>query len=439
MSGKRLKSKEQISAERRRAAAAQAARASQGRRTAEPQPQQTRTRRPEEHRRPEERPQPSNRRRRPEDSARPARPTRPTGGNGGGRPPVSPDPNAARRRRPRKRKKSRALRVLLIVLVILVVLAGALAAFGGFELSKINRLGASIFTKEDFDQDASGADTIQAVDWGKAHVATKVDGVVNILLVGQDTRGEQRQRSDSMIILSINKNTKQMTMVSVMRDLYVQIPGYSDNRINSAYAFGGFELLDATIEQNFGVVIDYNVEVNFNGFKDIVDKVGGIDVDLTEEEVEYMNSAKFVHTMNYKGKQNFKAGTNHLDGAQALCYARIRRVGDDFARTQRQRTIIQTVYQKAKAESWTKLLGIYESVADDLTTDMDPLQLVSIAFSGYDMGLDSLNSYRVPSDGSYRNETINRMMVLVPKDWNATRSEIKEYLYGTGTDTSNTQ
>ncbi len=439
MSGKRLKTKEQINAERRRAAAAQAARASQGRRTAEPQPQQTRTHRTEERRRPEERPQPSNRRRRPEDSTRPARPTRPTGGNGGGRPPVSPDPNAARRRRPRKRKKSRALRVLLIVLVILVVLAGALAAFGGFELSKINRLGASIFTKEDFDQDASGADTIQAVDWGKAHVATKVDGVVNILLVGQDTRGEQRQRSDSMIILSINKNTKQMTMVSVMRDLYVQIPGYSDNRINSAYAFGGFELLDATIEQNFGVVIDYNVEVNFNGFKDIVDKVGGIDVDLTEEEVEYMNSAKFVHTMNYKGQQNFKAGTNHLDGAQALCYARIRRVGDDFARTQRQRTIIQTVYQKAKAESWTKLLGIYESVADDLTTDMDPLQLVSIAFSGYDMGLDSLNSYRVPSDGSYRNETINRMMVLVPKDWNATRSEIKEYLYGTQADATTTQ
>ena len=414
MSGKRLKTKEQINAERRRAAAAQAARASQGRRTVEPQPQQTRTRRPEEYRRPEKRPQPSNRRRRPEDSARPARP-RPSGGNGNGRPPVPPDPNAARRRRPRKRKKSRALRVLLIVLVILVVLAGALAAFGGFELSKINRLGASIFTKEDFDQDASGADTIQAVDWGKAHVATKVDGVVNILLVGQDTRGEQRQRSDSMIILSINKNTKQMTMVSIMRDLY------------------GF------IVQNFGVVIDYNVEVNFNGFKDIVDKVGGIDVDLTEEEVEYMNSAKFVHTMNYKGKQNFKAGTNHLDGAQALCYARIRRVGDDFARTQRQRTIIQTVCKKAKEESWTKLLGIYESVADDLTTDMDPLQLVSIAFSGYNMGLDSLNSYRVPSDGSYRNETINRMMVLVPKDWNATRSEIKEYLYGTGTDTSNTQ
>lgn len=454
MSGKRLKSKEQINAERRRAAAAQAARASQGRRTAESQPQQPqapRPRRPEERRRPEDRPQPSNRRRRPEDvpqrrersGSRPPRPTNDgyggSGGNGGRRPPANPDPNAPRRRRPRKRKKSRALRVLLIVLVILLVLGGALAAFGGFELSKINRLGASIFTKEDFDQDASGADTIEAVDWGEAHVATKVDGVVNILLVGQDTRGEQRQRSDSMIILSINKNTKQMTMVSIMRDLYVQIPGYSDNRINSAYAFGGFELLDATIEQNFGVVIDYNVEVNFNGFKDIVDKVGGIDVDLTEAEVEYMNSEKFAHTMNYKQKQNFKVGTNHLDGAQALCYARIRRVGDDFARTQRQRTIIQTVYQKAKEESWTKLLGIYESVADDLTTDMDALQLVSVAFSGYSMGLDSINSYRVPSDGSYVNETINRMMVLVPKDWNATRNELKAFLYGTPTDSTATQ
>lgn len=97
------------------------------------------------------------------------------------------------------------------------------------------------------------------------------------------------------------------------------------------------------------------------------------------------------------------------------------------------------MYQKAKEESWTKLLGIYESVADDLTTDMDALQLVSVAFSGYNMGLDSINSYRVPSDGSYLNETINRMMVLVPKDWNATRNELKAFLYGTPTDSTATQ
>lgn len=428
MSGKRLKTKEQINAERRRAAAAQAARASQGRRRVEPNAQHSRARRPEESPRPNRGRYPEEDRPRQRSASRSGPPPR----NGtGGRPP-SPDGNPNRRRKKaKKRKKSRALRVLLIVLIILLMLCAGLAVFSGIKLGKINHLGASIFTKEDFEQDASGADTIDAVDWGEADIATQVDGVVNILLVGQDTRGEERQRSDSMIILSINKNTEQMTMVSVMRDLYVQIPGYSDNRINAAYAFGGFELLDATLEQNFGVVIDYNVEVNFNGFKDIVDKVGGIDVELTEAEVEYMNSARFASTMHYKKEQNFTVGLNHLDGTQALCYARIRRVGDDFARTQRQRTIIQTVYQTAKEQSWTKLLDIYDSVADDLTTDMSPLQLVSVAFSGYNMGLDSINSYRVPSDGSYRNETIKQMAVLVPIDWNATRAEMKEYLYGT--------
>lgn len=455
MSGKRLKSKEQINAERRRAAAARAAREAQGR----PRPSGTRPDSPE--RTPNRRSSDPQRQERPRastgDRRREAprssgdRHREPPRGNGERRrevprssgerrrePPRNnddrrqerPNPNAPRRRRSKKRKKSRALRVLLIVLLVLVILCGSLIAFGNFELSKINRLGASIFTKEDFEQDAEGADTIQAVDWGEAHVATSVEGVVNILLVGQDTRDGTRQRSDSMIILSINQNTNQLTMVSLMRDLYVQIPGYSDNRINAAYAFGGFELLDATIEQNFGIVVDYNVEVNFNGFIDAVDKVGGVDVELTEEEVEYMNSPRFAKTMGYQNSKPFVAGPNHLDGKQALCYARIRRVGDDFARTQRQRTIIQAVYDEAQDESWTKLLGIYESVADDLTTDMSPLQLVSIAFSAYNLGIDSINSYRVPASGTFRNETINSMQVLVPIDWNETRSLIKDYLYG---------
>lgn len=183
----------------------------------------------------------------------------------------------------RRRKKSRALRVLLIILAILLAVCVAVYAFGQWELGKIGRLGITKFTGENFEQDGSGADTIEAVDWGKADIATSVDGVVNVLLVGQDTRNpEQRARSDSMIVLSVNKNTNQLTMVSLMRDLYVKIPGYSDNKLNAAYAFGGFELLDETIATNFGIAIDYNVEINFNGFKDIIDTVDGIDVELNE-------------------------------------------------------------------------------------------------------------------------------------------------------------
>ena len=186
-------------------------------------------------------------------------------------------------------------------------------------------------------------------------------------------------------------------MISLMRDLYVQIPGYSDNKLNAAYAFGGFELLDETIATNFGIAVDYNVEVNFKGFKDIVDTIGGLDLELNETEAEYMNSAEFVEDMGVKLDRNFTPGMNHLNGQEALCYARIRHVGNsDWERTDRQRKVIQTIYSHVREENWTKLLDIYSNVADDLTTDMNNTQIVSIAFSAYSMGLESINSYRVP-------------------------------------------
>ena len=99
-----------------------------------------------------------------------------------------PASSGGRRRRPRRRKRSRALRVLLTVLAILLAICVAVYAFGQWELGKIGRLGKSFFTSENFEQDGSGADTIEAVDWGKADIATSVDGVINVLLVGQDTR-----------------------------------------------------------------------------------------------------------------------------------------------------------------------------------------------------------------------------------------------------------
>ncbi|MFQ9799037.1 MAG: LCP family protein [Clostridia bacterium] len=100
--------------------------------------------------------------------------------------------------------------------------------------------------------------------------------MVNILLIGQDRReGEGRQRSDSMILATINKKSQSIYLTSFMRDMYVPIPGYSDNRINAAYAFGGMDLLDDTIETNFGIHIDGNVEVDFSGFKTLIDMMGG--------------------------------------------------------------------------------------------------------------------------------------------------------------------
>ncbi len=333
---------------------------------------------------------------------------------------------AAKRAKRAKEKpisgQKRILKILLIALIVLLLLAGGLFLFIQIKLGQIGRIGSTTYTEEDFDADTSAEDTIDSVDWGDAGVVTSVDGVVNILLVGQDTRVEgERARSDSMIILSINENTEQITMVSLMRDIYVQIPGYSNNKLNAAYQFGGFDLLDETIETNFGISIDYNVEVDFSGFQDIIDALDGVDITLYQAECDYLNE---------KYDWDLEAGVCHLDGAKALAYARLRYVGNsDFERTERQRTIIQAIYAKLKDESWTTLLDIYDICAENITTDMTNTQIISIALAAYSMDLDAINSYRIPANNAYTNEVVNGMQILVPTDWNETRQTLWSYLY----------
>ncbi len=140
--------------------------------------------------------------------------------------------------------------------------------------------------------------------------------VTNILLIGQDRRPEESgtTRSDAIMIVSMNAETKKVTLVSIMRDTYVQIPGHVDNRINAAYRFGGASLLYETIEKNFGLKIDGTVGVDFSGFVDVINAVGGVDIDLTSAEAEHLSG---VHP-------NLHAGLNRLNGEEALSYSRIR-------------------------------------------------------------------------------------------------------------------
>lgn len=323
---------------------------------------------------------------------------------------------------------SRIRKVVLIILAVLALMVIGAYAFLQAQLSKINRVsaGETQFTAEDFEEDEEGPDTLDSVDWGEQNGIETQEGVVNILLVGQDTRQSgERARSDSMIVLSIDNNRKRLSMVSLMRDLYVQIPGYSDNKLNAAYRFGGFELLDATIETNFGIKIDHNVEVDFTGFQEIIDAIGGIDITLNSAEVDYLSDVN----------SGLQVGVNHLDGKTALWYARIRKVGtgterDDFGRTQRQRIVIQTVFQQMKDKPWNELLALYDTVAGVLTTDMNNDEILSLALTAYNIGADSIDEYRVPEDGGYSGQRIRKMAVLVPNDWNVLRANLQEFIYG---------
>lgn len=224
--------------------------------------------------------------------------------------------------------------------------------------------------------------------------------LINILLIGEDARpGEGRARSDSMILVTFNKSTGDITMTSFLRDLYVQIPGYQDNRLNAAFAFGGMELLDQTLLNNFGVEVDANVSVNFSGFSQVIDVLGGVDIELTQGEAEVLGRSP---------------GMNHLDGEAALNYARIRKLDSDFGRTARQRNVLSALMGSFKNASIAQLNTLIDEILPLLTTDMSNLQILSYAAELLPMlSGASLSSFTIPAEGTYSFNTVRGMAVIV--------------------------
>ncbi|MBE6771495.1 MAG: LytR family transcriptional regulator [Ruminococcaceae bacterium] len=243
------------------------------------------------------------------------------------------------------------------------------------------------------------------------------DGLINFLFIGQDRReNEGRQRSDAMILCSLNPETKELSMISFLRDLYVQIPGYEDNRLNAAYAYGGFSLLKESLRKNFDVIVDGCIEVDFENFKSIVDTIGGIEVELTAAEAEIVGSG-------------VKEGVCHLDGSQTLTYARIRKIDSDFVRTKRQRNVLSAILGKVKAMDVTGRLGFVSAVLPMISTDMTDEQLMSLAMQ-LAGALDKLEvtTHCVPAEGAYKSATVRGMAVLIPDIEKNRKMIFEEYL-----------
>ncbi|MBO7515813.1 MAG: LCP family protein [Lachnospiraceae bacterium] len=248
--------------------------------------------------------------------------------------------------------------------------------------------------------------------------------VLNILLIGIDSRSDSNAgRSDTMIIMSINRNTKQIILTSLMRDCYVAIPGRGNNRLNAAHAYGGANLLMQTIEVNFGIHIDYFARVNFFSFMDIVDAVGGIDINLTAAELPHVNSASTAQNKI----QN--AGMNHLNGPQALAYARIRYVGSDYARTQRQRTVLQTVAGKLRGMGLGELNSFLNVALPKIATNIPQGVLNDLVWSMPSTLKYNISEFRVPWDGTGSSVRINGKSVLAV-DITANRNLLNQIIYG---------
>ena len=242
---------------------------------------------------------------------------------------------------------------------------------------------------------------------GPADKLPENENIIHVLLVGQDRReGQGRQRSDAMILCTINLESKTLTMTSFMRDLWVRIPGYYDERLNASYAIGGFNLLNKTLEYQFGVHADYNVEVDFSGFTAVIDAVGGIDIYLTSSE---------AYTLNQVGG-NFSEGMNHLTGEQALAYSRIRKLDSDFNRTNRQRTVLTALIEQMRGKSATELYSIAQQILPMVTTDMKDTQILNLLMKVAPI-LSELQvvSQRIPIDDAYNLANIDGKSVILLK------------------------
>lgn len=248
--------------------------------------------------------------------------------------------------------------------------------------------------------------------------------VTNILLIGTDGRvkGNKRTRSDAMILVSINKETKKIVMTSFMRDIYVEIPKGEDyhNRMNVAFAIGGPNLLFNTIKKNFGITVDKYVHIDFYNFMEIVDAVGGVDMDVTNDELKIMNH-KYIYELNVALKQPLdkdfiwetQTGREHFNGKQALAYTRVRYVGNgDFERTERQRKVLLQIMEKTKKMSITELNKLADVTLPLIATNLSQGEVMGLLVNSPTYLTYEVETFRVPDEGTYRYEQAGDAEVL---------------------------
>lgn len=268
----------------------------------------------------------------------------------------------------------------------------------------------------------------------------KEDGVVNILLIGSDSRDkESKGRSDAMILLSISSHSDKICMTSLLRDMYVEIPGHGSNRLNAAYALGGPELLMETVEENLDVTVNRYMVVDFEAFVSLVDAVGGVELTLTKEEIELVNG--YLNEYNLLTGQEFgtdymdtsKEGPVHLNGPQALAYTRNRYIGTDFGRTDRQRKVLAEVIKGLPGAVVTNPSKLFDGFLPNLTTNLTEWECYRLSLMLPQMISYDLEQGRIPAEGTYQDATIRQMAVL-EVDWEANKAYLRKLLYEEPTD-----
>ena len=272
--------------------------------------------------------------------------------------------------------------------------------------------------------------------------------IKNILIIGEDTRDTStRGLSDSMILLSINNKKKRFQMTSFMRDIYTEIDGCGEDKLNAAYAYGGAELLKDTIEDNFKVRIDGCVTVNFQAVAHLVDAVGGVQITVSADEANAINEILYNEVNEIMGDDQYDSflpvadGTFLLNGKQALSYSRIRYVGDaDFERTNRQRTVITQMMKRIKKIRPSQFSKSMSEAVKFIGSDMSVTDMYFMSlYLPFIAGRYKMEQLRVPADGTWSFDETWDGMSIITVDFYANTEYLRNNIYLTEKDTNRSE
>ena len=320
----------------------------------------------------------------------------------------------------RKKKKTKIPLWGKILLGLFLVVILAISVGAGLFYSTLNKLDTVEIEEENL-----GITPIEELE-----VYEAPEKIKNIALFGVDSENGVG-RSDSIMIATIDPIHNKLKITSIMRDSYVNIEGRGYDKINHAYAFGGPELAIKTINQNFGLNIDDFVAVDFNSLPKIINILGGITLNITNEELQYINS--YIDDINRKDGTSSphisNTGEQYVDGVQALAYSRIRYTsGGDYKRTERQRTVLNKLFESASNIAPSQYLSVINQVLPFVRTSMTSTNILELGTKIATMGKSSLEQERFPRDGYCSGQNINGVYYLV-FDEVATKQQMQDYIF----------
>lgn len=285
----------------------------------------------------------------------------------------------------------------ILLATLSVILIVALGGFG-FIYSNLNKMyvkDESVNSKEKEDETVQG---------------TEVEGITNILLVGTDGANVERSnRSDSVMLVTIDNKNKDIKISSIARDTYVDIPGHSTEKLTHAYAYGGIDLLKQVFEVNFNIKVDKYIAVNFVSFMDIMDEIGGVEVNVEEKDVNEIN--KYIdacYDYYYDRKDEIekqyitKAGKQRLNGYQALAFSRIRYTDSAYARDNRHREVAESVYKEFLNSGAKEYQRAAEIIIENTKTNISPMEMINLGFIALQINDKEIEQLQFPL-AEYRN------------------------------------